>query len=130
VTAAAPAVAPVRQAPAPYLVRLRVRTHAWSSPAMTQHEAEQLRDGLTARLVSLGDGPGFVQFAGRDGKTFDVRAREVVAVEVAPEGQDQPRSFGGPMGLTIQEGPASDGTAYLRQQASRLQAESGRRSHQ
>jgi hypothetical protein len=108
---------------------------------MPRHDAEQLRDATTAHLVALGDGPGFHQFEGRDGKVFDVRAREVLAVELSREGHDLqshrptrgatggtvPGSIGGG-GVTLQVtgGLPADGTDYLRRRTGQALRETER----
>lgn len=133
--APAPAVAPVHQPAPPYVVRLRVRTHAWTSPGMPLADAQALREELRQQIADIGDGWRLITFTGRDGRSFDVRAREIVAVEVAPEGThvepparptrvNGSRVSGGTVvddieihGKLGDAGALPDGTAWLKMQA-------------
>jgi hypothetical protein len=132
----APAPAPARQPAPTYVVRLRLESHAWSSPGMPQDEATTLATNMTRQLADIGGAYGFVTFEGRDGKTYQLRAREIVAVELSPEGHDDRRSHrprptatGGKVGdLSIQVhgqlpdgGIPASGTDWLRGQTARAE---------
>lgn len=116
------------QAAGTHVVRLRMRTHAWTSPGMPLVDAETLAADLTIQVAGLGGSYAFVTFRGRDGRVFEVRAREVMAVEVSPEGHVdlRPRhtsaaaSTGGATSGTVQVygSPAPEsGTSWLRQRS-------------
>lgn len=103
------------------VVRVRVRTHGWASPGMPLADAEALADAVTQRIADVGGSYGFVPFTGRD-KTLQIRAREVIAVEIVPEaaertGDHRPASGFAPVpGVS---GPPANGTEYLQQVSGR-----------
>lgn len=85
-------------------VRLRWSRGTYLTAVMPLAEAGELQDELLEDVIAKGDGVGFVDFTGHDGREVSVRARDVVAVECLPELPDRP---------TL---PAT-GTAWLQQQA-------------
>lgn len=117
------------------VVKLRWARGTFTSPQMTPADAELLVESLRIALHNIGDGPAMIGFLAAGGREVDVRAREVVAVEYAPDTPDrQPGPIGEQVTLSLMGGsmtarvvsrsgtpaapPAPDGTAFLRQQAS------------
>lgn len=127
------AVAAVDQAEQLYVVRVRMRTNQWTSPGMTREDAAAIAEKTTADVAEAGGSFAFVEFESRDGRSTQLRAREVISVEVRREEYRPPTrpapaaartATGGSVvhvelgGAAIgTAGAATPGTAFLRQQA-------------
>lgn len=116
--------------PKRYLIRLRWERGAYVSSTMPQAEAEKKAAELEAAVFGCGDGPGFVQMVGHDGRTIRVRGREVIGIECNPHSEDveqSPTPGNRPVtgvaihtsgGVFSASTPA--GTDFLRRQAGRV----------
>lgn len=124
-------------APEQARVRLRWARGTFITDPMPRAEAGKLQDDLLDEVAAKGDGCGFVDFPGLEGREVSVRARDVVAVEFLPELPDRrPAPFAaGGVHVAVSGGGQGEigeapGTAFLRQQAAgrvRLDAAGGRR---
>ncbi len=106
---------------AAWTVKLRWARGVWTSPRMTQHEAEQLAESLRAQVRQCGDGPDFVDFVTRDGRTVSLRGREAVAIEHGTSDLPERAPRGGVVGsVTVHgDGGPITGTDFLRQMVGR-----------
>lgn len=68
--------------PATVVVKVRMRSHVYTSPAMPRADGLDLRNALQRRLRHVGDGPEFIDFTDRNGRLVQLRGREVTVVEV------------------------------------------------
>lgn len=107
--------------PKRFLIRLRWERGAYTSTVMPQPEAEARAAELAAEIVACGDGTGFVEFTGYDGRTVRVRGREVVGIECVPHREDAERagpSFAAALsGEAVTSAVLRDGTEFLRRVA-------------
>lgn len=108
-----------------WVVRVRIpRANAWPSRPMTRAQAVRAMEEFASRCAAAGDRGDFVEFDAFGGRVVQLRAREVLSVEVD---QWKPRAAeseataatGGPLTVAVHPGvPDEDeGTAFLRRQA-------------
>lgn len=65
-------------------VQLLTRNRMWVSPLLPPAAAQLEAHALRSRVADIGDGPGLVAFRCAGGRTIDVRARELVSIELSP----------------------------------------------
>lgn len=73
-----------------FVVRIRSRGGQWTSLGLAVDDARALWLSLREQVDRIGAGPQFVCFTGRDDREVAVRARDISAVELAPEDEDRP----------------------------------------
>lgn len=64
------------------VVRLQARSRSWSSPVLTAAEAAELAVEVRSLVRDIGDSYGLFAFCCGDGRVVDVRARELVSIEL------------------------------------------------